>query len=378
MTQTTARTTGWLDAIRAAARALIAASAPRPREPESNRTSLSARQHDDFGTLKREVRERGLLERGSAKYAWILARTFAIAALAWGTLALTRGSSLCWLAAPLLAFASGQLVLLAHDACHYAIFSRRAPNEWLGLIAINLLNGGSYTWWSASHNEHHARSNNRHADPDIDYPMLAFDRAQADAKHPRARWLLARQHWLVGPMLAGVALNLRVYSAARLLSARVQQRERVAFVLHWVAYPAALVALLGPWRAIAMLALHQALFGVYVGSITMANHWGMPMPDDTELGFVAHQVSTSRNVAGGALADLWFGGLNRQIEHHLFPSMPRVNLAIVRPIVQAHCEAHKIKYVERSFAQTYRDIYDVMRSVALYVRGETASQAEAP
>jgi fatty acid desaturase len=208
--------------------------------------------------------------------------------------------------------------------------------------------------------------------------MLAFDDAQADAKHPRARWLLARQHWLVWPMLVGVALNLRVYSAARLLVARVQLRERLAFALHWAWYPAALVALLGPWRAIAMLALHQALFGVYVGSITMANHWGMPMPEDTELGFVAHQVSTSRNVAGGALADLWFGGLNRQIEHHLFPSMPRVNLALARPIVQAHCESHEIEYVERSFAQTYGDIYRAMRSVALHVRRGAASRAEAP
>ncbi len=359
----------WISALREATLALIDASAPAARGEQP------ARPKDDFGALKREVSALGLLRRRPNLYAAIVARTFSIAAVAWSALALARGSSLVWLTAPLLAFASGQLVLLAHDACHHAVFERREANDWLGLLAINLLNGGSYTWWTASHNEHHARSNYRGADPDIEYPMLAFDPAQADAKHPSFEPILARQHWLLPLLLTGVALNLRIYSAARLLSASVRWRERVAFVAHWVWYPALLVALLGPWRALAMMVLHQALFGVYIGAITMSNHWAMPMPEEGSLGFVEHQVSTSRNITGGALADLCFGGLNKQIEHHLFPSMPRVNLRRATPLVRAHCEAREIEYVERSFTEAVVEIYRAMRGVAQHVRRTQESRS---
>ncbi|MFO0559116.1 MAG: acyl-CoA desaturase [Polyangiales bacterium] len=355
-------TAGGITAIRAAIRALVDASAPVPVDEDQPRPS------DDFATLKREVSERGLLRREPSRYAWIIARTFALTALAWTALVLARGSALVWFVAPLLAFASGQLVLLAHDACHHAIFRDDARNDALGLVAINLLNGGSFTWWTASHNAHHARSNFRQIDPDIDYPMFAFDRAQADEKHRFFEPILARQHWLAWLMLAGVALNLRVYGLVHLLRGRARRAEIAAFALHWTLYPLAMVSLLGGWRALAMIALQQALFGTYVGSITVANHWAMPMPEPGTLGFVAHQVSTSRNISGESLADLWFGGLNLQVEHHLFPSMPRANLRSARASVQAFCEARGIAYVERSITEAYREIYRAMREVARYVR----------
>lgn len=353
---------GWLSTLRAAGRALIEASSPNAHEERTPRPS------DDFATLKREVSELGLLRRDPSSYRWIIARTFALTLLAWSALALARDTALVWLIAPLLAFASGQLVLLAHDAAHHAIFRDDDRNDLLALATINLLNGGSYTWWTASHNAHHARSNYRGLDPDIDYPMFAFDLAQAREKSPTFAPILARQHWLAPFMLAGVALNLRIYGLVHLLTARVRWRERVAFALHWIAYPLAMLSLLGPWRALAMIALHQALFGVYVGSITVANHWAMPMPEPSSLGFVEHQVSTSRNISGKFLADLWFGGLNLQIEHHLFPAMPRENLRHAAPLVQAYCEQHKIPYVERSLLDAYREIYRVMRDVARSVR----------
>ena len=46
------------------------------------------------------------------------------------------------------------------------------------------------------------------------------------------------------------------------------------------------------------------------------------------------QVLTSRNIRGGPFTDAALGGLNYQIEHHLFPSMPRANLRRAQPVVQ--------------------------------------------
>jgi fatty acid desaturase len=59
-------------------------------------------------------------------------------------------------------------------------------------------------------------------------------------------------------------------------------------------------------------------------------------------------------VRGGWLLDFMLGGLNYQIEHHLFPSMPRPSLRHARPIVRAHCLQHDLPYVETSVFDSYR------------------------
>ena len=62
------------------------------------------------------------------------------------------------------------------------------------------------------------------------------------------------------------------------------------------------------------------------------NHNGMPIVGrDVKLDFFSKQVLTSRNVSGGWWATALMGGLNYQIEHHLFPSMPRPHLAVAAP-----------------------------------------------
>ena len=85
--------------------------------------------------------------------------------------------------------------------------------------------------------------------------------------------------------------------------------------------------------------VQQGLFGFYLGCSFAPNHKGMPIlaaADKTD--FLRRQVLTSRNVRGGWLTDLALGGLNYQIEHHLFPSMPRAQPAPAQPLVRAFCE----------------------------------------
>ena len=68
---------------------------------------------------------------------------------------------------------------------------------------------------------------------------------------------------------------------------------------------------------------------------------------------------------GGPLVDLALGGLNYQIEHHLFPSMPRANLRRARPLVRAFCAEHGIPYHETGLVESYRQasahLHDVGR-----------------
>jgi fatty acid desaturase len=125
-------------------------------------------------------------------------------------------------------------------------------------------------------------------------------------------------------------------------------------VAHVVGYLAALVVVVSPLRAVGFLVVHQGLLGLYLGCAFAPNHKGMPiLTNDDQLDFLRRQVLTSRNVAGSRLVDWLLGGLNYQIEHHLFPTMPRPHLRRAQPLIRAFCEEHGLAYAEASLVGSY-------------------------
>ena len=62
------------------------------------------------------------------------------------------------------------------------------------------------------------------------------------------------------------------------------------------------------------------------------------------------------------------GGLNYQIEHHLFPSMPRPHLARTRKLVREHCRTHDVGYTETTLAQAWAIVARHMNQVGLAAR----------
>src|SRR5690606_16149009 len=124
--------------------------------------------------------------------------------------------------------------------------------------------------------------------------------------------------------------NMRLNSVVHLFQPTARQPWMQAFfmALHLAVYVAIILALPSWPMAIAFVLIHQAAFGVYNSSVFASNHKGMPLTaEGDDLDFLREQVLTSRNVAGHPLTDFWYGGLNYQIEHHLFPTMPRNQLA---------------------------------------------------
>jgi fatty acid desaturase len=114
---------------------------------------------------------------------------------------------------------------------------------------------------------------------------------------------------------------------------------------------------LSPVRAIAFIAVQQGLFGLYLGCAFAPNHKGMPvLSEQDNLDFLRRQVLTSRNVSGGWLVESLLGGLNYQIEHHLFPSMPRPALRRCRPLVRAFCAQLGLLYCEKGLTASYADV----------------------
>src|SRR5262249_23750162 len=158
---------------------------------------------------------------------------------------------------------------------------------------------------------------------------LAMTGSQAAAQSGLYRLVIRRQALLFFPMLLGESFSVHVASIRAVVSRSRLRRPAEAALLaaHFGLYLGAVFLILRPVKALSFIAVQQGLFGVYLGAPFAPNHKGMPiLTREDEHGFLRRQVLTSRNIRGGWFTDLVLGGLNYQIEHHLFPSMPRPSL----------------------------------------------------
>jgi len=331
--------------------------------------STAARRRADYADLKQRVRAAGLLELQPRYYALktavmlaVFAALFAFAMLADGWLRLV-------VAAPVGVMFT-QLGLLGHDFQHRQIVRRRNLLTYGGVALGNLLIGVSASWWAGKHNAHHGSPNQLGADPDIDFPMLVFAEAQIVQKPRFLRPVIAHQARLFFVLTAFHALNMRIAAVRHVLFGRPNHPwlERVTLVGHY-AVLALLLATFGWPIALVFFAISQATSGVYNGLVFAPNHKGMPtFTADDEVDFLSLQVLTSRNVHGHPLTDFAYGGLNYQIEHHLFPTMPRNNLHRAQPIVRAFCQERGLSYADTSVLGALRAIFGHLHRVSASLR----------
>ncbi|MGW0818461.1 fatty acid desaturase family protein [Streptomyces viridiviolaceus] len=331
-----------------------------------NTSTREGERGSDFSELSRRMTEAGLLRRRPFYYTV----RFASVALALGggvTAFLVLGDS--WhqlIVAAALAVVFGQLGLAAHDLAHRQVFSRRRPSEAGGLLVANLLLGMSYGWWMNKHTRHHANPNHEGKDPDVAPDILVWSRRQASKAQGIPRFIGKHQAALFFPLLTleGLNLSFSSFKALRSPSMKRPLLEGTLLVVHFVLYFGGLFAVLSPGKALAFIAVHQGLFGIYLGSVFAPNHKGMPMIEEgTRLDFLRRQVLTSRNVRGGVLIDAFMGGLNYQIEHHLFPSMPTPALGRAQEITERYCAELGIPYHQTGLLASHREALGHLRSV---------------
>ncbi|WP_458089675.1 fatty acid desaturase family protein [Streptomyces malaysiensis] len=326
----------------------------------------------EFAPLLRKVKERGLLERRKGWYTRMIAGNLLALALVVTGLVLAGDT---WWTLPLalpLAILSARTAYIGHDAGHAQIAVGRRANRTIGLLHGNLLLGMSYAWWNDKHNRHHANPNHIEKDPDVGVGALVWTAEQAAVRQGFARWVTRHQALLFFPMLLLEGIALKVNSVRDLWrqSPRERAAEGVLLALHIAGYATLLLTCLPVGKAIAFALLHQALFGLHLGMAFAPNHKGMEMPDPAgeRWGHLRRQVLTSRNVRGGPVTDWLLGGLNYQIEHHLFPNLPRPHLRLVQPLVREHCRGLGIPYTETGLLDSYRQGLGHMHTVGAAAR----------
>ena len=273
------------------------------------------------------------------------------------------------LVAAFLAVMFTQTGFIGHDAGHRQITGSKRVDDLIGRIHGSLLIGLSYGWWVSKHNRHHAHPNQIGRDPDIGGRAIAFTAGQLQARRRLGAWLGRHQAWLFFPMLLLEGFHLHIAGMRALLghSGRARWAEAGLLAAHIGGYLTAVFIVLSPLQAVVFLVVQQGLFGVYLGSSFAPNHKGMPIVgEDEKIDFLRRQVLTSRNIRGSSLTDLALGGLNYQIEHHLFPSMPRPSLRHAQAPVRAFCTQRGISYSETgllaSYAQVLRHLHTTSRA----------------
>ncbi|PSK93798.1 fatty acid desaturase [Murinocardiopsis flavida] len=327
----------------------------------------------DFARLSRIIVAEGLLDRRPVYYAVRVSLILGLLAAGWAAFVLIGDSWWQVITAVVLAVAFGQVALVAHDLAHKQIFRSRRASETAGRIVGNLGIGMGYGWWMNKHTRHHANPNHEELDPDVEPDIFVWSEGQAHEAKGLARILGGWQAFLFFPLLTLEGINLHVSSVRALSRPTMKHRwlEGVLLFAHFGGYLAALFMVLSPGKALVFLAIHQGLFGVYLGSIFAPNHKGMPtLTNEDSLDFLRRQVLTSRNVRGGWFTDVALGGLNYQIEHHLFPSMPSVNLPRAQRIVRDYCAEIDVSYLETSLIGSYKQALGSMHRAGAPLRAK--------
>jgi fatty acid desaturase len=328
-------------------------------------------QTSDYALLKRRVKDAGLLVKQPWFYVMCITANVGMLGVCLLLLVLVHNPWLVALDAIAAGLVSGQLGFQLHDAGHKQMFEDNWKNKLVGYLTGGGLLGMSFDWWVDKHNRHHASPNHVDDDPDINNLAIAYSREQALERRGPMRWLAAYQAFAFFPMLFFLGISMHVSSVAYQFTPAAKRRWQEFGIMggHLAIYAGVLLYFLGPWQALLFMAIHKGVAGFYMASVFAPNHKGMPQVDDeAKLDFLRVQVLTARNVRSGPATDLWYGSLNYQIEHHLFPAMPRNRIRAAHRIVREFCGEVGVSYYETSVIQSYRELLGFLHWVGQPLR----------
>lgn len=280
---------------------------------------------------------------------------------------------------------SGWIGHLGHDVGHaQAPKGNRQLRHAFQLIVGPVGLGFSALWWINKHVLHHNNPNVEGKDQDLNVPIPLTTGQAYKRGLTASSFRVKNARWIFPLLLPFQALVARISSIKYLFLLREKRGERIletgGIVIHICLY-LLLLSLIGEkagWAcAIIFLLFHQGTHGFYNSLVFATNHKGMPVQTEGHtLDWATLQVITSRNVKVSLpgqkferitdeLITWLYGGLNYQIEHHLFPTMPRANLRKARPLVIRFCLENRIDYYETGIIRSYKEVLKNFETVRL-------------
>ena len=265
-----------------------------------------------------------------------------------------------------LALLLAQFAFIGHDAGHGSLSASAATNRTLGQLAMTVVAGLAFDEWIARHRAHHRFCQDEARDPDMAVSVVASLTMEAGrTKGALGRFMTRHQatHIWALTLLFGHSQR-HLSQGAALASPRRHGLDTALLLCHgalWFGVPCLFLDVSLP-AALLVYLLPATLLGPYLAAIFWVNHVGMPLVRHNEpFSFTERQVVTSRTITSPTACNWLFGGLNYQIEHHLFPQVPSCRLPELQAIVRAHLARHRVHYN----GVTWRD---AVRLVAAHLR----------
>jgi len=267
------------------------------------------------------------------------------------------------------AFAVGLILVLlmvrstyiVHDLLHKQYFSRKTSNR-LGLIFGNLLIGLSGKWWDREHNVlHHTYTNAAEKDADVQ----GFGGAII-GKHDSVKFIHRYQHIFFFLFLPAIYVSFVIQSYTFVFQKK-NWTELLFLLLHLV-IPVSVLSILGGVDGGIALAIAYFGYGLALALVTITNHIGLPIhfgDDYKQYSWMDLQTRGSRNINGGLFIHYLYGGLNTQIEHHVFPHASRFQLLKIAKHTEQFCKEHEFIYYSTSPFQAYKEIYHYFKKLRL-------------
>ena len=287
-------------------------------------------------------------------------------------------------AAVAMGFFFQQVAFVGHDAGHHQITHDQDTDEKIGFVVGNILTGISIGWWKRSHNAHHVVTNSVNCDPDIQHlPVFAitdkFFKPVMSAYHDKilsfdkiSKFFVSNQHLLYYVIMGVARFNLYVQSFIHVLTrctGRKRTLELITLGIYWTWFLC--IVSLVPTLSGKMIFLLVSHFiagllhiQITISHFAMATYHGLPSSTYQSDSFFVSQMDTTMNVDCHPYMDFFHGGLQFQIEHHLFPRVSRPYLRILSEKIQKLCKKHDVRYLSLSFYEANKEVIGSLRETA--------------
>ncbi|XP_028648425.1 acyl-CoA (8-3)-desaturase [Erpetoichthys calabaricus] len=332
-----------------------------PEEP-SNEPGKSLAVIEDFQELRVYVEQAGLLKPNKLFFFLMLVHIILLDIAAWFTLWHFGTSWLPFLVSGvLLSTVQAQSGWLQHDFGHLSVFRTSRWNHFLHKFVIGQLKGAPASWWNHLHFQHHAKPNCFRKDPDINmHPLFfALGKTLAIELGVQKKKYMPYQHQHKYFFLIGPPALLPMYFQWYIFYFAVKQQQWVDLIwmlsfyirFTWIYLP-----MLGLPALLTLFFLVRFLESNWFVWVTQMNHIPMEIDRDQNKEWLVMQVRATCNVEQSLFNDWFTGHLNFQIEHHLFPTMPRHNYKTVAPLVRSLCKKHDLNYQSKPLLTAFSDI----------------------
>ncbi|NXK81249.1 FADS2 desaturase, partial [Amazona guildingii] len=353
-----------------------------PGEPSQDRDKNS-QLVEDFRTLRKTVEDMDLFRANPLFFSLYLGHIIVMEVLAWLMVSyFGNGWITTLILSCILTTCQAQAGWLQHDFGHLSVFKKSSWNHIVHKFVIGHLKGASANWWNHRHFQHHAKPNIFKKDPDVnmlhifvlgdtqpveygkkklkylpynhqhEYFFLSFGRHLPSFRVPCS-------HMLPDPNTCMNFLPLwsnldpsRVPQATLFLPSFLGREILSVKPTLFTCYPHL------QYKLFCFLA---CLFGRFLEShwfvwVTQMNHIPMEIDSEKHRDWLSSQVAATCNIEQSFFNDWFTGHLNFQIEHHLFPTMPRHNFWKVKPLVKSLCAKYGVQYEEKPLGKAFVDI----------------------